>query len=122
MNYKKQKRIKAAVDMLTQGYEEEMNLYAMVRDLSLKEKNLLKQQKGTTALYHLMEKKEEVLELIGRIEAEMDGAKTLVMAQEPEKCPHLWHLAALLDSVQDMIEDIRDVERDNALMFDRVSA
>ena len=122
MNYTKHKEIKVAVDVLVRGYEEELNLYQVVRDLSLEQKALLDDPGDMTSLYELLERKEDVLGLVGLLESEMAGARTLVMAQSPAECPHRLRLAAVLASVQDMIEEIREMERHSADMLERVPA
>jgi len=117
MTHVKQQTVARAVNLLMKGYEEEMNLYAVVHELTVRQKQMLLARAGFLPVVQLHARKEEVLDVIGRLEREMEDAKHVVMAQRPKDCPHRLRLAALLDSVRGMIEDIRDVEQDNARML-----
>lgn len=122
MTHAKRKDIDVAVNLLMEGYEEEIHLYSVIRDITFRQKTLLAQKEGLGSFCKLLHEKEEVLNVIGRLESEMTRAKKLVMRENPDHCPHRWRLAALLDSLQDMIEDIRDAERDNATLLEAVPA
>ena len=122
MTHLKRKDVKDAVDLLMRGYEEEMNLYATVRELTLRQKEMLRARAGMNPLCALANEKDQVLSLIDRLEKEMAEAKSVVMSRPPRECPNRWRLAALLDSVQDMIEDIREDERGNAEMLVAIPA
>jgi hypothetical protein len=104
------------------GYGEQMNLYHIVHRLTLREKKLLAHERLAEEVDDVLERKGQTFALIDRIEEEMRDAKRLVLSQPPEACPRRWQLAALLGSVQEMIEDIREVERDNALMLEPIPA
>jgi hypothetical protein len=118
----KQNAISQAVHMLMRGYEEEMNLYHIVHSLAQREKDILLSESRPAELGQVLVEKAEALDMIDRIESEMKDAKGIVMAHAPDDCPRRWQLAALLGSVQDMIEDVRDIERDNAYMLEPISA
>lgn len=122
MTHTKRKDIDVAVHLLMEGYEEEINLYSAIRDITLRQKTLLGHKEGIGSFCDLLHEKEEVLNVIDRLDSEMMHAKNLVMRENPDHCPHRWRLAALLDSLQDMIEDIRDAERDNADLLEAVPA
>ena len=122
MTHARRKDVDTAVHMLMQGYEEEMRLYSVVHDLALEQKALLVRNERNGAFSSLLKRKEHLLDIIGRLESEMSPAKSLVMAQQPGRCPHRWRLAALLDSLQDMIEEIRDAERENISFLESIPA
>ena len=56
----------AAVHMLMEGYEEEMQLYSTVREITLRQKSLLARREGIGSFCELLHEKEEVLGMIGR--------------------------------------------------------
>jgi len=122
MTHARRKDLDTAVHMLVQGYEEEMRLYSVVQDLTLQQKALLARNECNGAFCFLLERKEHLLGMIGRLESGMSPAKSLVMAQQPGRCPHRWRLTALLDSLQGMIEEIRDAERENVDFLESVPA
>jgi len=122
MTHAGRKDVDTAVHMLMRGYEEEMRLYSLVHDLTIQQKALFARRDYDGAASSLLEQKERLLSMIGKLESEMSPAKSLVMAQQPDHCPHRWQLAALLDSLQDMIEEIRDAERENVSLLETVPA
>ncbi len=108
----------AAMDTLLRGYEEELNLYALVWDLTARQKEMLRDPMDLLPFKDLLDEKEDLLRIIGQMEAEMTGAKTLVLSQEPERCPHRSRLITLLDRLTEIIEDIRAMERENISLLE----
>ena len=114
MTYADQKRVERAVSALERGYEEEINLYSEIRHLTLEQQRLLADGVAPQRVSDLEDRKEELMALVGLIEFEMDRAKEVVTNLPPDRFPHRWRLVALLGSVEDAIEDVRDMERKNA--------
>lgn len=111
----------AAADLLVRGYEEEINLYTAVRDLALRQKEMLQDVPNLLRFCKLLDEKEDLLRIIGRIETEMKSAKAVVTSVGPNGCPHRLKLATLLDKVRDMIEDIRAIEHENVSLLETVA-
>jgi len=111
-----------AVHLLMHGYEEEINLYSLVRDLSRRQEATLGTRDGIRRFCELHRRKEEALELIGRIESEMGAAKSIILAHPPEACPHRRRLGEILENVQRTIRAVREAEERNAAMLERVPA
>jgi len=127
--------VEAAVNSLLSGYQEELNLYLVVRNLTMAQKELLTPQHAAVGIAagltqradfmrftDLLDEKEDILRIIGQIESEMKPSKSLVMSQEPETCPRRWTLATLLDRVADTIDEIRVMERDNVSRLQEIPA
>ena len=120
MAKRNRQRIKAAMDLLIRGYEEEVNLYSAVRDLALRQKRMLGESSDLVRFCRLLADKEDLLRIIGRIEEEMAPARSLVTSLGPERYPDRWKLTVLLDQVWDLIEDIRALERQSISLLERV--
>lgn len=122
MTYADQKRIERAVSALERGYEEEINLYSEIRHLTFEQQRLLADGGAPQRVSDIEDRKEELMALVGLIEFEMDRAKEVVMNLPPNQFPHRWRLVALLGSVEDAIEDVRDMERKNADLLESPQA
>jgi len=107
-----------AVEELTRGYEEQARLYARMLELSLEEREALRQGGGMDRFMDLFAEKEDLLRLAGEIDERMAGAKESVMSTPPADRPDRERLGALLDCVAMVIEDIRSVETANAVFLD----
>jgi len=111
-----------AVHLLIRGYQEEMSLYRLVRDISQRQVRTLDGQDGLRAFCELHRRKEQVLDLIGRIESEMRVAKEVVLSHSPTDCPHRHRLVEILQDVQGLIRAVREAEELNADRLQRVPA
>lgn len=111
-----------AVDILLRGYEEEINLYSALRELSLKQRESLRADADLARLCDLLDEKEDLVALIGEIDSEMSRAKSVVLSLRPHTCPHHDRLAGLLDHVAGLIADIRAIEQENMSFLDKVPA
>ena len=103
----------SAVDFLLRGYEEELNLYSVVFDLTVRQNQVLRDSQDLVRFCDLLDEKEDLLRIIGQIDVEMKQAKTFLLLQQPEVCPRRWRLTFLLDRVTRLIERIRARERMN---------
>ena len=114
--------LESAIKVLLRGYEEELNLYFVVRALAMRQKEMLREPSDLLSFCDLLDEKEDLLQIIGQMEYEMEGAKSFVLSSQPGTCPYLsrasrpngrWRLTVLLDRVTAAIEDIRAIEQDN---------
>ena len=110
-----------AVDMLLHGYREELNLYSAMRDVTLAQQKILNNGADLLRFTDLLDEKGDILQLIGQIDSEMAGAKSLVVSLPRAACPKRPQLAALLDRVTDVIQETRAIEQDNVLLLDHVT-
>ena len=113
--------VEKAVETLLRGYEEEASLYSVVRNLTLNQRETLHSVWDLQRFADLLDEKEDLLQIIGQIDEELAPAKTVVMAQGPERCPHRNRLTRLLDKLTEMIEEIRLIEGSNASILKQMA-
>jgi len=107
-------KIELAMDMLLRGYQEELNLYSAMHELTLTQKEILGDEGSLSRFCDLLQEKEQILRVIGQIDDEMSGAKALITSSAPNGTPRRRQLNALLDRLTDTIDDLRALEQDNA--------
>lgn len=109
--------VETAVDTLMRGYEEEINLYLVLRKLTLNQREMLLEGGRLERFCDLHEEKEDLLAIIGQIDDEMASAKGVVVEHRAEEHPKCVALAHLLDRLTDVIEDTRRLEGSNAMLL-----
>ena len=119
MRVSKAGNVDVAIDMLLMGYKEELNLYAVVRELTLSQKRILCNGMDLMRFKDMLDEKDDVLKLIDQIEEELSKAKPVVTAQHPPSTCRRKELVRVLDQVTETIEDIRAMERENVELLDR---
>jgi len=112
--------VTSAVDYLTQAYKEEAGLYLAVRDTTVRQQMALERDADLMRFADLFETKEDLLALIGQLDAEMAPAKSVIMSHPPEDTDTRRKLARLLDHVTEIIEEIRLLESHNAELLEHV--
>ena len=115
-------RIDNAVMTLLKGYETEVDLYSEIRDLSASQREKLMSQQDLASFCELYNEKEGLLDVLGQIDTELTDAKTVVLTSDPETCPCRERLNNLLGSVTNIIEEICDIERENAAYLEKIPA
>jgi len=110
--------VEAAMDILLECYQEELNLYMAVRDLTVRQSRMLRQGADLMRVMRILDEKEDLLGIVGRMESEMRGAKAFVLSQPPEDNPRRQRLVSLLDRLTETIEDIRSMERENIRLLE----
>ena len=115
-------RIQNAVAVLLKGYETEADLYSEIRDLSLSQRRHLTAQKDLAAFCELYGQKAGLLHVVDQIDAELTDAKTILMTADPETYPCRKCLDDLLGSVTNIIEEICEIERENAACLEKIPA
>jgi hypothetical protein len=110
--------ITAAMDALVHGYRTESELYTRVRKLTWSQRYTLREGWNLDRFRDLLDEKEDLLRMIGQIESELKGAKSLVLSRTPSQCPDRWKLETLLDRLTATIEEIRVVESANASLLE----
>jgi hypothetical protein len=111
-----------AMNTLLDGYREEAELYLRVRRLAWRQRDLLWSGLDLDLFRDLLEEKEDLLQMIARIESEMKSAKSLVLAHPPSQCPGRRKLETLLDRLTLTIEEIRIIEGSNACRLETIPA
>ena len=109
--------VESAADTLVQGYEEEINLYLVMRSLTLKQKKMLRAGGDLAEFCDLLDEKDDLLHIIAQMESELTPAKKVVMGQDPDMCPYTWKLAALLARLTRLIREIRIMDTGNAALL-----
>ena len=117
-NSKSRDLLGAALDMLVRGYEEELNLYSDVRDLTARQQTELCERHDAQSFRDMLAEKESLLRFIGRIEEQLAPAKVIAMTRRMNGHPSRVKLTALLDAVTDVIEETREMERENVQMLE----
>ena len=110
--------VDVAMNMLVMGFKEELNLYAVVRELTLSQKKILGNGRDLMRFNDMLDEKEDVLRLIDQIDEELSKAKTVVTSQRPQSTCCRKELAHVLDQVTETIEEIRVMERENVELLD----
>ncbi len=108
----------AAMEALVHGYSEELELYSTVRALTWSQRHTLDEGWNLDRFCDLLDEKQDLLQMIGQIEAVMKSAKSLVLNRNLAQCPDRWKLERLLDQLTALIEEIREVEGANATLLE----
>jgi hypothetical protein len=109
--------ITTAIDTLVQGYREEAQLYMCVCRLTWKQHDTLHEGWDLDQVQDLWDKKEDLLQMVERIESGMHTARVTVLSNRPSDRLDRSKLDMLLDHIIEIIEEIRVVESDNALLL-----
>ena len=118
MRVSKVGNVDMAMNMLMMGFKEELNLYSVVRELTLSQKKILRNGRDLMRFNDMLDEKEDVLRLIDQIDEELSKAKTVVTSQHAPATCRRKELARVLDQVTETIEDIRSMERENVELLD----
>ena len=118
MHILKAGNVDVAMTMLLTGYKEELNLYSVVRELTLSQQRILHNGRDLMRFNDMLDEKEDVLRLIDQIDEELSKAKTVVTSQRPTSTCRKKELAHVLDQVTETLEDIRAMERENVELLD----
>jgi len=106
-------QIEEALGMLLMGYKEELNLYSVVRRLTLGQRKILNNGRDMLRFNDMHDEKQDVLRLIDQIDKELSKAKKVVTSKHSPHAGPERKLAHVLDRVTETIEGIRSVEREN---------
>jgi hypothetical protein len=111
--------VAGALVNLTRAYQEEAGMYLAMRDITVRQYQALCDA-DLLRFGDLFDEKEDLLAIIGQIDAETEGAKGILLSGPTDETPERLKLASLLDRITQVIEEIRLLESHNAALLDSV--